>query len=158
MTHLKVGDLAPDFTTTNEDGKSITLSDYRGSDVVLFFYPKDNTPGCTKEACNIRDNYSEFTSKGIKVFGISPDSEKKHQNFISKYNFPFSLLADTEKEILQKYGVWGPKKFMGKSYTGVLRTTFIIDASGHIKSIINKVVTKDHTNQIMAQLAGTLSD
>lgn len=149
MTTLKVGDIAPDFTGVNEKNEVISLKDYQGKKLVLFFYPKDNTPGCTAEACNLRDNYSELKEKGYELLGVSPDSAKKHENFIKKFDFPFSLLADTEKEVLNAYEVWGLKKFMGKEYDGVHRTTFVIDEEGKIEKIIKKVKTKDHTAQIL---------
>lgn len=151
MTTLKVGDQAPDFTGVNEKNESISLSDFRGKKLILFFYPKDNTPGCTAAACNLRDNYSELKEKGYELLGVSPDSAKKHENFIRKFEFPFSLLADTEKEVLNAYGVWGLKKFMGKEYDGVHRTTFVIDEEGKIEQVIKKVKTKDHTAQILAE-------
>lgn len=149
MTTLQVGDQAPSFTGINERGETIQSSDYRGKKLVLFFYPKDNTPGCTAEACNLRDNYTELKEKGYELLGVSPDSAKKHQNFIDKFEFPFSLLADTEKEVLNAYGVWGPKKFMGREFDGVHRTTFVIDEQGKIEKVIKKVKTKDHTAQIL---------
>jgi len=150
MTTLKVGDKAPDFILPNQDGEMIKLKDFKGSKLVLFFYPKDNTPGCTAEACDLRDNYQALQKAGYAILGISPDSEKKHQNFIKKYDFPFSLLADTDQEMLKAYGVWGPKSFMGKEYIGVHRTTFLIDEKGKIAEVISKVKTKDHAAQILA--------
>ena len=148
-THLKKGDKAPDFTGIDQDGKEIALSDYKGKKLVLFFYPKDNTPGCTAEACNLRDNYADLKAAGFELLGVSPDSPKKHQNFISKFSLPFPLLADTEQEVLKAYGVWGPKKFMGRSFIGVHRTTFIINEKGIIEEVIEKVKTKHHTKQIL---------
>jgi len=150
MTTLKAGDQAPDFNLPNQDGEMIKLKDLRGSKLVLFFYPKDNTPGCTAEACDLRDNFQALQDAGYTIMGISPDSEKKHQNFIKKYDFPFSLLADTEQEMLKAYGVWGPKSFMGKDYIGVHRTTFLIDEKGKITEVISKVKTKDHAAQILS--------
>ncbi|MFK7935492.1 MAG: thioredoxin-dependent thiol peroxidase [Saprospiraceae bacterium] len=150
MTTLQAGDKAPDFTGINEKGETISLSNYKGKKLVLFFYPKDNTPGCTAEACNLRDNYQELRDKNYELLGVSPDSAKKHQNFINKFEFPFSLLADTEKEVLNAYQVWGLKKFMGREYDGVHRTTFVIDENGVIEKVIKKVKTKDHTAQILA--------
>jgi len=148
MKHLKVGDKAPDFSSLNEKGAPISLSDYRGKKVVLFFYPKDDSPGCTKEACNLRDNYRALQKAGFEVLGVSPDKPAKHQKFIDKYEFQYSLVADTEKEIINAYGLWGPKKFMGREVTGVHRTTYLIDEEGTISHIIDKVKTKEHTNQI----------
>ncbi|MCB0632532.1 MAG: thioredoxin-dependent thiol peroxidase [Lewinella sp.] len=148
-TNLQKGDKAPNFTGIDQNGNEISLSDYKGKKLVLFFYPKDNTPGCTAEACNLRDNYSELKAAGFELLGVSPDSPKKHQNFISKYSLPFPLLADTEQEVLKAYGVWGPKKFMGRSFIGVHRTTFIVDEEGKIAEVIEKVKTGDHTRQIL---------
>jgi peroxiredoxin Q/BCP len=149
---LKVGDKAPDFSGKDENGNSISLSDYKGKRVVLFFYPKDMTPGCTAEACNLGENYSELQSKGFDVVGVSADSEARHQKFIDKYNLPYRLLADTELEVIRAYGVWGLKKFMGKEYDGIHRTTFIIGTDGNLESVITKVKTKDHTAQILGEL------
>lgn len=152
MTELKVGEIAPDFTAKNQDGKEISLSDLRGKKVILYFYPKDNTPGCTAEACNLRDNYDELTKKGFEVIGVSPDDEKSHLKFISKHNLNFNLIADTSKAILKQYGAWGPKKMMGKEYEGVLRTTFVINEEGKIELIITKVNTGNHAEQIITEL------
>lgn len=149
MTKLKVGDKAPDFKIKNQNGDLIALSSFKGKKVVLYFYPKDDTSGCTAEACNLRDNYSEFQNKGYEIIGVSPDSEKSHANFMTKYNLPFTLLADTEKEIAQLYGVWGEKKMYGRAYMGIFRTTFIISETGLIEKIIEKVDTKEHTKQIL---------
>ena len=149
MMHLKEGDKAPDFQGIDQDEKTISLSDYKGKKLILYFYPKDDTPGCTAEACNLRDNYSVLKKEGFELLGVSPDNPKKHQKFIDKYSLPFPLIADTEKEILNAYGVWGPKKFMGKEYDGVHRTTFIIDEAGKIEKIITKVNTKAHAEQIL---------
>ncbi|MGK0389210.1 MAG: peroxiredoxin Q/BCP [Maribacter sp.] len=149
MTHLKMGDKAPDFSGINQDEKILSLADYKGSKLVLYFYPKDSTPGCTAQACNLSDNYDALLAKGYKVLGVSPDSTKRHQNFIAKYNLPFDLLVDTELETIKAYGIWGLKKFMGKEYDGVHRTTFIIDENGVIEDIIAKVKTKHHTEQIL---------
>jgi peroxiredoxin Q/BCP len=148
MTHLKEGQKAPIFEGTGQDGKKIKLSDYKGKKVILYFYPKDNTPGCTAEACNLRDNYSELKKNGFIVLGVSPDSEKSHQGFIEKYSLPFPLLADPEKKILNLYGAYGEKMMYGKPVTGVLRSTFIIDENGNIEKIISKVNTAEHTEQI----------
>lgn len=149
MTTLKAGDKAPDFTSTDQNGNSVSLSDFKGKKVVLYFYPKDNTPTCTVEACNLRDNYSDLTAKGFEVIGVSPDSEKKHQNFIKKYELPFTLLADTDHTILKAYEVWGEKKFMGKIYDGVHRITFVIDENGMIERVFDKVKSKVHSEQIL---------
>lgn len=144
-----MGDKAPDFSGINQDEKILSLADYKGSKLVLYFYPKDSTPGCTAQACNLSDNYDALLAKGYKVLGVSPDSTKRHQNFIAKYNLPFDLLVDTELETIKAYGIWGLKKFMGKEYDGVHRTTFIIDENGVIEDIIAKVKTKHHTEQIL---------
>lgn len=149
MTSLNVGDKAPDFVALNEFGKSTSLSDYLGKKVVLYFYPKDMTPGCTAESCNLGENYSLLQENGFIVLGVSPDSSKSHQKFIDKYNLPFSLIADEDKTVIKAFGVWGPKKFMGKEYDGVHRTTFVIDEDGVIEKVFSKVKTKDHTNQIL---------
>ena len=149
MKSLNVGDKAPDFVALNEFGQSISLSDFIGKKVVLYFYPKDMTPGCTAESCNLGENYSLLQEKGFIVLGVSPDSSKSHQKFIDKYNLPFSLIADEDKAVIKSFGVWGPKKFMGKEYNGVLRTTFVIDEDGVIEKVFSKVKTKDHTNQIL---------
>ncbi len=153
MTHLKEGDKAPDFTGLNEKGEEVSLSDYKGKKLILFFYPKDNTPGCTAEACNLRDNYSELKAQGFELLGVSPDSARKHQNFIKKFDLPFPLLADTEQDVLNKYGVWGEKQMFGKKYMGVFRTTFVIDEKGMIEKIFAKVDTKAHTEQILEAVA-----
>ncbi len=149
MTHLNPGDTAPFFSGVNENNEAISLTDFAGKKLVLYFYPKDATPGCTAEACNLRDNYEKFISQGYQILGVSPDSPKKHTSFIKKYDLPFSLLADEQKETVQAYGVWGTKKFMGRTYQGVFRTTFIIDEKGIIEEIIKEVNTKNHTDQIL---------
>ena len=146
---LNIGDKAPDFEISNQNNENTKLSDYKGKKVVLYFYPKDNTPGCTAESCNLRDNYQELKAAGYEILGVSPDPVKSHQKFIDKYELPFSLLADTEKDILQKYDVWKEKSMYGRKYMGTVRTTFIIDEEGKIERIIEKVNTKDHTNQIL---------
>lgn len=145
---LKAGDPAPGFQSSDQDGNTVSLSDFLGSKLVLFFYPKDNTPGCTAEACNLRDNYEELKKEGFRLLGVSADSSKKHQNFIAKYDLPFPLLADEEKQVIKAYGVWGKKKFMGREFDGIHRTTFVIDEKGIIERIIAKVKTKDHAAQI----------
>jgi len=144
--------MAPTFTGTDQNGGSITLSELRGKKVILYFYPRDNTPGCTAEACNLRDNYGELKNKGFEVIGVSADSEKSHQNFINKYELPFNLISDKDKDVLKAYGAWGLKKMYGKEYEGIIRKTFIIDESGKIIKILEKVDTKDHTNQIITAL------
>ncbi|KAF0200936.1 MAG: peroxiredoxin [Bacteroidetes bacterium] len=149
MTALKTGDKAPDFTGKDQKGNEISLTSLKGNKVVLYFYPKDDTPGCTAQACSLRDNYEALISAGYRVIGVSPDSEKSHVKFAEKYDLPFPLLADTDKKIANDYGVWGRKKFMGKEYDGVIRTTVIIDAEGVISEVIEKVDTKNHANQIL---------
>lgn len=151
MTHLKEGDQAPDFKALNQDGKNIRLSDFRGQKVVLYFYPKDDTPGCTAEACNLRDNYQQLMDQGYKIMGISNDDENSHKKFARKYDLPFDLLADTDKSIVNDYGVYGEKTIFGKKINGIHRTTFIIDEQGKIERIISKVNTKEHTEQILEQ-------
>jgi peroxiredoxin Q/BCP len=148
MIQLKEGMMAPNFEGIDQNGKTIKLSDFKGSKVVLYFYPKDNTPGCTAEACNLQDNLDSFMKKGFVVIGVSPDSEKSHKGFAAKYSLKFSLIADTGKKILNDYGVWGEKKLYGRIFMGVLRTTFIIDEKGIIERIIAKVDTGGHTKQI----------
>jgi peroxiredoxin Q/BCP len=149
MMQIKEVLKAPTFQGIDQNGKEIRLSDYTGRKVILYFYPKDNTPGCTAEACNLRDNYETLLKKGFAVIGVSPDSEKSHKGFAGKYSLPFPLIADTSKKILNDYGVWGEKKMYGKSYFGVIRTTFVIDEQGVIEKIISKVNTADHTDQII---------
>lgn len=149
MTKLKEGDQAPEFKGVDQDGNPISLDDFKGHKLVLYFYPKDSTPGCTSQACNLRDNYDYLLKNGYKVVGVSADSEKSHKKFIDKHELPFPLIADTEKEIIKAYDVWAPKKFMGKEFLGIVRTTFVIDEDGKIEEIIGKVKTKDHTNQII---------
>lgn len=146
---LKVGDLVPKFEAIIQDGSKLNLSDYVGKKVVLYFYPKDNTPGCTAESCNLRDNYNLLLEKGYVVVGVSADSEKSHLKFIAKYDLPFPLIADIDKEIIKTFGVWGPKKFMGREYEGIIRTTFVISETGVIEEVISKVKTKAHTEQIL---------
>jgi peroxiredoxin Q/BCP len=152
MTDLKVGDKAPLFEGVNQNGELISLNDFKGKKLILYFYPKDNTPGCTAESCNLNENYEMWLQKGFEVVGVSPDSEKSHVNFIKKYGLKFNLIADTEKKILQAYGAWGEKSMYGRKYMGVLRKTFIIDDKGVIIEIFEKVKTKDHTNQIITAL------
>ena len=150
---LKEGSTAPAFKTTDANGETVNLKDFRGQKVVLYFYPKDDTPGCTKEACSFRDAFASYKKKGIAVLGVSPDSETKHQKFITKYNLPFTLLADTDKAIAESYGVWGEKKFMGRTYMGVHRTTFLIDEKGKIKKIFAKVKPEDHASEVLQAFA-----
>lgn len=147
---LSVGDPAPDFTATNQHGDPLTLSDYRGRKVVLYFYPKDDTPGCTAQACSLRDNYTELKKAGYEVLGVSIDPEKTHTKFIAKYNLPFSLVADTDKSVVEAYGVWQEKSMYGKTYMGTVRKTFIIDENGLITDIIEKIDTKNHATQILS--------
>lgn len=146
---LEVGDKAPKFKGKDQEGNSISLNDYKGKKVVLYFYPKDMTPGCTTQSCNLRDNYDDLLSKGFEVIGVSADDEKKHTKFVEKYNLPFRLIADVDKEIINAFGVWGPKKFMGKEYDGIHRTTFIIGEDGVIEEVIKKVKTKEHSEQVL---------
>lgn len=149
MTHLKPGDQAPAFEATDQSGNKIKLSDYKGKKVVLYFYPKDDTPGCTAQACNLRDHYSDLRDKGYEVIGVSADNEKKHQKFIEKYSLPFTLIPDTDRKVIEAYGVWGKKKFMGREYDGIHRETFVIDEKGVIEQVIEKVKTKEAAEQIL---------
>jgi peroxiredoxin Q/BCP len=146
---LKEGDKAPDFTTTDQDGNTVKLTDHKGERVVLYFYPKDDTPGCTKEACSFRDADQVYRKKGIKVFGVSTDSEKSHQKFISKFQLPFDLLADTDKSVVEKYGVWGEKSMYGKKYMGTMRKTFLIDEKGKIVKVFDKVDVAKHADEVL---------
>ncbi len=150
MTHLKEGDKAPEFLL---EQFGLKKSDFEGKKVILYFYPKDNTPGCTAESCNLRDNYEDLKSKGFEVIGVSPDSEASHDKFKTKHDLPFQLIPDTEKEILSAYGVWGEKKMYGRTYMGVFRTTFIINEEGIIEKIYKKVKTKEHSEQILKDMA-----
>lgn len=145
---LKKGDVAPYFSGTDQNGNEVNLSQFGGKKLVIYFYPKDDTPGCTKEACNLRDNYNELLAKGFAVVGISPDTEASHKKFASKYNLPFPLIADPSLQIIKAYGAWGKKSMYGKEYEGLLRTTFIIDENGKVEQVIEKVKTDDHANQI----------
>jgi len=149
MNKLKAGDKAPAINATDQDGNKITLDSLRGRKVVLYFYPKDDTPGCTAEACSIRDNYRQLLDQNYSVIGVSPDNQKSHQKFAEKHELPFPLLVDTDKKVIMDYGVWGPKKFMGREYDGVIRTTFIINEKGIIEEIISKVDTKNHAFQVL---------
>ncbi|AEW84939.1 thioredoxin-dependent thiol peroxidase [Flavobacterium columnare NBRC 100251 = ATCC 23463] len=152
MINLKIGDKAPDFSVVDENGNLHELKKYNGKKIVLFFYPKANTPGCTAEACDLSNNFEKFTSLNYVLLGVSADNIKNQKKFSDKFSFPFPLLADENKEIIQAYGVWGPKKFMGKEFDGIHRTTFIIDEKGYIEDIILKVKTKEHTSQILKTL------
>jgi len=151
MTHLKIGDKAPNFSALDEQGNTVTLGDYSGKKLVVFFYPKASTPGCTVEACNLNDNYDRFASQGYAILGVSADSAKRQSNFKNKYGFRYPLLADEDKAVIEAFGVWGPKKFMGKEYDGIHRTTFVIDEHGILENVITKVKTKAHTDQILEQ-------
>jgi peroxiredoxin Q/BCP len=150
MNTLKEGDKVPNFTVNDQDGNPVSLTDYSGKKLVVFFYPAASTPGCTAEACNLRDNYKELQEAGYSLLGVSADTEKKQTNFRNKYEFPFPLLADTEKEVINAFGVWGPKKFMGREYDGIHRKTFLVDENGVVERVIDKVKTKDHAAQILA--------
>ena len=149
MSIPQIGEKSPAFSGVNQQGKTVSLSDYKGKKLVLYFYPKDMTPGCTAESCNLSENYERFQSQGYEILGVSPDDEKKHVKFIEKYDLKFDLLADTEKETIQAYGLWVEKSMYGKKYMGVARTTFIIDEEGVIQEVFEKVKTKDHSNQIL---------
>jgi len=146
---VKEGATAPAFKATDTNGKSLSLKDFRGQKVVLYFYPKDDTPGCTKEACSFRDGFLKFKKRGITILGVSPDSEKSHQKFTAKYKLPFTLLADTDHSIADAYGVYGEKKFMGRTYMGIHRTTFLIDEKGKIKKVFEKVKPDDHADEVL---------
>lgn len=146
---LKEGDAAPDFAARDEKGNEVKLADFRGQRVALYFYPKDDTPGCTKQACSLRDNYSELTDKNIKVLGVSLDDEASHQKFIGKYNLPFTLLADTDRAVSEAFGVYGEKNNYGKKYMGINRTTFLIDEEGKIKKVIKKPNTEEHAEEVL---------
>ena len=146
---LKSGDKVPEFSSKDQDGNPVSLSDYKGKKLIVFFYPRANTPGCTAEACSLRDNYAELQSQGYELLGVSDDSQKKQTNFRNKYEFPFPLLADEDHSVINTFGVWGPKKFMGKRYDGLHRTTFLINEAGIVDRVIDKVKTKDHASQIL---------
>jgi thioredoxin-dependent peroxiredoxin len=151
MFHLKVGDAAPDFTSINDKGENVSLSDFSGKKLVMYFYPKDDTPGCTAQACSLRDGYPQFQAKGYEILGISPDSAKKHVKFKQKFELPFPLLADESHAVSEAFGVWGEKKFMGRAYMGIHRTTFVINEAGTIERIIVKVNTENHTGQLFEE-------
>lgn len=146
---LEEGAKAPEFTAKDQNGKTISLSDFRGKDIILYFYPKDDTPGCTAEACDFRDNYQALQQQGFTVIGVSTDDEQSHQKFISKHQLPFTLIADTDKQIVEAYGVWVEKNMYGKKYMGTARKTFIIDKEGNIRKIISKVDTKNSSQQVL---------
>jgi peroxiredoxin Q/BCP len=152
MTILKEGEIAPDFTLPDQDGKTHTLSDYKGKWVLIYFYPKDDTPGCTTEACTIRDEFPAFGPLDAVVFGISADTVEKHKKFAEKYNLPFTLLADTDKEAIEAYGVWQKKKFMGREFMGIMRSSFLIDPEGNIAKVYEKVKPKEHASEVLADL------
>jgi peroxiredoxin Q/BCP len=146
---IKEGNAAPDFTATNTDGETVRLKDLRGKKVVLYFYPKDDTPGCTKEACSFRDSFAQFRKQGIEVIGVSTDSEASHKKFTAKYKLPFTLLADTDHLIADAYGVYGEKKFMGRTYMGVKRMTFLIDEKGKVRKVFEKVKPEEHAQEVL---------
>lgn len=152
MSELKEGQAAPDFTAADQDGNTVSLNQFKGKKVVLYFYPKDDTPGCTAEACDFRDNYQGLIAKGIVVLGVSVDDEKSHQKFATKHSLPFTLIADTDKKIVEAYGVWGEKNMYGKKYMGTNRKTFLVDEEGNISHIITKVDTKNSTAQVLELL------
>ncbi len=152
MAELNEGQKAPNFTAKDQNGKDVSLSDFSGKDVILYFYPKDDTPGCTAEACSFRDNYQSLLSQGFEVLGVSADDEKSHQKFITKYNLPFSLISDTDKNIVESYGVWVEKNMYGKKYMGIARKTFIIGKDGIIKKILAKVDTENSSQQVIDSL------
>ena len=149
MTHLKVGDPAPDFSGLDQHGNPISKADFAGKKIVLYFYPKDDTPGCTAEACSFRDGYQDLLNAGYAIVGVSPDSVKKHAKFVDKYSLPFPLIADENRKVIDAYGVWGRKKFMGREYDGVYRETFVIGTDGTLERILEKVDTKDSAGQIL---------
>jgi len=149
MATLTAGDKAPDFTAKDQNGNTVSLSDFKGKTVILYFYPKDDTPGCTAEACDFRDSYQSLLGKGFEVIGVSTDDEKSHKKFITKHNLPFPLIADTDHSVVEAYGVWAEKNMYGKKYMGTVRTTFIIDPDGNIKNVIDKVDTKASSQQVL---------
>lgn len=151
MKPLQEGDKAPEFSGIDQDGNSISSTDYKGKKWIVFFYPKASTPGCTNEVCNLRDNYQELKKQGYALLGVSADSEKRQKNFHSKHKLPFPLLADENKEVIEAFGVWGPKKFMGRQYDGIHRMTFVINENGVVDRVISKVKTKDHAAQILEE-------
>ncbi|CAM3370090.1 thioredoxin-dependent thiol peroxidase [Zobellia roscoffensis] len=151
MNTLQVGDKVPDFSSKDQDGNTIKLSDFKDKKLIVFFYPKASTPGCTAEACNLRDNYAELQAEGYELLGVSADSEKRQTNFKRKYDFPFPLLADEDHTVINTFGVWGPKKFMGREYDGIHRKTFVVDGNAIVIKVIDKVKTKDHAAQLLEE-------
>ncbi|MCF8365386.1 MAG: thioredoxin-dependent thiol peroxidase [Bacteroidales bacterium] len=149
MAYLKIGDKAPDFRVLNQNGTLVSLNDFQGQKLIIYFYPKADTPGCTAESCNLRDNYDDLLNKGFAIVGVSPDSQEKQKKFAEKYNLPFHLLADVDLEVAKAYGAWGFKKMYGKEYEGLLRTTYVIDEKGIVEKVFQKVTTKDHAAQIL---------
>jgi peroxiredoxin Q/BCP len=149
MPYLNIGDKAPDFKVADQDGKQVSLANFAGKKIIIYFYPKADTPGCTAESCNLRDNYNDLLGKGFKIIGVSPDNQLMQKKFAEKYNLPFTLLADENKEVIKSYGAWGLKKMYGKEYEGLLRTTYVIDKKGKIEQVFKKVKTKDHASQIL---------
>ncbi|MFT6797558.1 MAG: peroxiredoxin Q/BCP [Maribacter sp.] len=149
MNTLNVGDIVPSFSAPNQDGNTINLSDYSGKNLIVFFYPRANTPGCTAEACNLRDNYKALQDAGYELLGVSEDSQKKQSNFKNKYEFPFPLLADEDHAVINAFGVWGPKKFMGREFDGIHRKTFVVNGEGKVSKVIDKVKTKEHAAQLL---------
>ncbi len=149
MNTLQVGEKVPSFEAKDQDGNTINLSDYKGKKLIVFFYPRANTPGCTAEACNLRDNYTELQAQGYELLGVSEDSQRKQSNFKKKFDFPFPLLADEDHTVINTFGVWGPKKFMGREFDGIHRKTFVINEEGNISRVIDKVKTKDHAAQLL---------
>ena len=152
MNTLQIGDVIPKFTAVDQNENSISLSDFKGNKSIVFFYPRANTPGCTAEACNLRDNYKALQDRGYQLFGVSADAPKKQKNFADKYELPFTLIADENKSVINAFGVWGPKKFQGRDYEGIHRTTFLIDEKGVVEKVIRKVKTKDHAAQILEEI------
>ena len=149
MTQLKIGDFAPEINSIDQNGDNITLKQFKGKKIVLYFYPKDMTPGCTAQSCNLSENYVTLQNKGYEVLGVSCDSVKRHTKFIEKYNLPFSLISDEDQKVVKDYGVWGLKKFMGREYMGISRNTYVIDEKGFISSVFDKVQTKTHANDVL---------
>ena len=149
MNTLQVGDKVPNFISSDQNGNTVALSDYKGKKLVVFFYPAASTPTCTVEACNLRDHYKELKDAGYEILGVSKDTQRKQKNFSDKYEFPFSLLADTDREVIEAFGVWGPKKFMGRSYDGIHRKSFVINEEGIVSKVIDKVKSKEHASQIL---------
>ncbi len=151
MELLKEGDAAPVFESVDQNGNPVRLNDYRGHKVIIYFYPKDNTPGCTTKACNLRDHYGVLLEKGFRIIEVSADSAKSHQGFASKFDLPFPLIPDTDRKVINAFGVWGPKKFMGRSFEGIHRVTFVLDEQGKVEKVFTKVDTKNHAEQILKE-------